>query len=215
MSRARYRDRREAGDVLGVAVASRLGSADAVVLGLPRGGVPVAALVAAALGAPLDVVVVRKIGVPWQPELAMGAVAVVENEVEVVCNEAVLQSIPISQAVFDAAARTQADVALVRQHDYRVARPPVPLAARVAVLVDDGLATGATMRAAIAAVRRRGPAPIVVAAAVGSPETCAALAIEAVEVVCPFRPTYFRAVGEAYRDFSATQDAEVRALLAE
>ncbi len=182
-----------------------------LVLGLPRGGVLVAAPVAAALGAALDVVAVRKLGVPGRPELAMGALAAVGEEVASVGVEAVLAGVDPDD---DAAAEVRrAELAELRRRRevYRADRPPPAVTGRTVVLVDDGLATGATMRAALAAVRREGPAAVVVAVPVGAVEACAAL--DADEVVCLLSPVPFGAVGRWYGDFGQTTDDEVRAAL--
>lgn len=210
-----YTDRDEAGRELAGRLTAYLGRDDVVVLGLPRGGVPVAAPVAAALGAPLDVVVVRKLGLPGQPELAMGALAGVGDAVEVVRNERVLALAEVSDEAF----REVHDRELVelrrREQAYREGRPAAPVRDRVVLLVDDGLATGSTMRAAVAAVRRQQPESIVVAVPVGAADTCEALRRDAEEVVCGWTPASFGAVGQAYRDFRATGDEQVRALLRE
>ncbi|MFN0284838.1 MAG: phosphoribosyltransferase [Kineosporiaceae bacterium] len=231
--RAQHADRAAAGRALAEAVLAA-GVADGdrpvVVLALPRGGVPVAVPVAERLGAPLDVVLVRKLGLPWQPELAMGAVARVggdgagpgpdepgEHGVRdhVVRNEDVLARSHLGTATFEEVLRAERAVLDVRSRDLRGDRPGPPVAGRVAVLVDDGLATGATMRAAVAAVRAQGAARVVVAVPVGSREACAALAQVADLVVCPWAPRFFEAVGRAYRDFSQTGDDEVKRLLAD
>jgi predicted phosphoribosyltransferase len=205
---------RRFGRALGERLADSLTGTDAVVLGLPRGGVVVAAEVATALAAPLDVLVVRKLGLPWQPELAMGAIAAVGDAVETVRTEAVLASASVREDTF-ATVRDEELVELRRrERAYRGDRPPAPLAGRTVVLVDDGLATGSTMRAAVVAVRRGGPAGVVVAVPVGSPSACAALAPEVDDLVCLDAPRGFRAVGQAYADFTATSDDEVRAALA-
>ncbi len=213
-----YTDRRHAGRVLAGLVAThplllREGPR-VVVLGLPRGGVVVAAPVAAALGAPLDAVVVRKLGVPDRPELAMGAVAAVAGRLELVRNPDVLAGARVPDA--DLAAVIEREVAELhrREQAYRGRRPPPALDGARVVVVDDGLATGATMRAALDGVRRRRPAVVVVAVPVGAPATCRAVAREADAVICPVRPDPFRAVGEAYADFAPTGDDEVRAALA-
>jgi predicted phosphoribosyltransferase len=182
-----------------------------VVLALPRGGVPVAYEVARALAAPLDVFVVRKLGLPGHPELAMGAIA--GGGVRVL-NEDVLESVPVSHAAIDAVTRTEQLELQRRERAYRDGRPPVPIEGRVVILVDDGLATGSTMRAAVLAIRRLHPARVVVAVPVGAWQTCQALGEVADEVVCPFTPEPFTAVGLWYADFSQTTDEEVRQLLA-
>jgi putative phosphoribosyl transferase len=215
----RFADRRDAGRVLAVAVGEALRphpgerSDQALVLGLPRGGVVVAAEVAAALPAPLDVLVVRKLGLPWQPELAMGAIAAVGDVIETVRTETVLAAAHVAESAFDEV--WDAELAELRRREaaYRGDRPPCPVRNRSVVLVDDGLATGATMRAAVAAVRRQGPVRIVVAVPVGSPTACAALADEVDVVVCLSAPPNFRAVGQAYADFAPTSDDEVREAL--
>jgi predicted phosphoribosyltransferase len=209
-----FADRRAAGRELGAHLA-RDQRRDAIVLGLPRGGVILAAEVAGALGAQLDVVVVRKLGLPWQPELAMGAIAAVGGTVETVRVESVLSAAHVAPDVFDEV--RQAELAELRRREttYRGDRPPLDLRARAVIVVDDGLATGATMRAAVIAVRRQAPERITVAVPIGSPTACAALAADVDEVVCLRAPLSFRAVGQAYDDFSATSDEEVRAALAD
>jgi predicted phosphoribosyltransferase len=204
-------DRREAGVVLAGRLEQFAGRSDLVVLALPRGGVPVGYEVARALGAPLDVFVVRKLGLPGHPELAMGAIA--SGGVRVL-NEDVLESIPVSQAGIDAVTRTEQLELERRERAYRDGRPLVPVEGRVVILVDDGLATGSTMRAAVLAVRRLHPARVVVAVPVGAWQTCQDLRDVADDVVCAFTPEPFRAVGLWYADFSQTTDAEVRQLLA-
>ena len=210
-----FADRRHAGRALGAALAERLGgAADVVVLGLPRGGVVVAAEVAAALGADLDLVAVRKLGLPWQPELAMGAIAAAGDAVEAVRTEQVLARAHVDPASFEEVRQRELAELRRRERAYRGIRPPVPLAGRTVVVVDDGLATGATMRAAVAAVRRSAPARVLVAVPVGSPNTCAALATAVDDVVCLWAPASFSAVGQGYDDFGATSDDEVREALA-
>jgi predicted phosphoribosyltransferase len=205
-----YLDRTDAGIRLAGHLAAYGGRADVVVLGLPRGGVPVAAEVARALEAPLDVFCVRKLGVPGEPELAMGAIA---TGGVVVVNEAVVAeiSVPLDlMAEVTAAERVELDR---RERAYRGGRPPLPLAGRTVLLVDDGLATGASMRAAVRAVRTAGPVRVVVAVPVAAAETCRSLEAEADEVVCPLAPKGFRSVGGWYEDFSTTSDDEVRRCL--
>jgi putative phosphoribosyl transferase len=206
-----YRDRADAGRVLAGALGHLAGRDDVVVLALPRGGVPVAWEVARQLGAPLDVLLVRKLGVPGHAELAMGAIAA--GGVRVL-NPSVIEPLHIPpDDVERVAAREGVELAR-REQAYRPGRPPLDVAGRVVVVVDDGLATGSTMRAAVAAVRAMAPARVVVAVPVGSRETCRDLAAEADEVVCVRIPAGFRAVGEWYEDFSETTDDDIRALLA-
>ncbi|TFV69470.1 phosphoribosyltransferase [Blastococcus sp. CT_GayMR20] len=212
MSR-RFADRRAAGRALGERL-RRDEPHDPVVLGLPRGGVILAAEVADALGAQLDVLVVRKLGLPWQPELAMGAIAAVGGAVETVRVEAVLAATRVEPDVFDEVRTRELAELRRRESAYRGDRPPVGLRGRDVVVVDDGLATGATMRAAVVAVRRQVPERITVAVPIGSPTACAALAPEVDELVCLDAPFSFRAVGQGYTDFTATSDEEVRAALA-
>jgi putative phosphoribosyl transferase len=207
-----FADRRDAGRALGARLRDSA-AGDVMVLGLPRGGVVVAAEVAAALGATLDVVVVRKLGLPWQPELAMGAIAAVGENVETVRVPAVFARGGVSEATFEEVRQEELAELRRRERQYRGRRPPPDLRGRTVVLVDDGLATGATMRAAVAAVRRQGPGAVVVAVPIGSPATCAALTAEAEEVVCLAAPANFRAVGQAYADFAPTDDAAVLAAL--
>jgi predicted phosphoribosyltransferase len=199
----------------GIALADRLRRFaprdDVVVLALPRGGVPVASEVSLALGAPLDVFVVRKLGLPGHPELAMGAIA--SGGVGVL-NEDVVRWYRIPEAVIDAVARAERAELERRERAYRDGRAPMPIDGRTVILVDDGLATGSTMRAAVLAVRKLHPARVVVAVPVGARETCEGLRDIADEVVCAFMPEPFSAVGLWYADFSQTTDEEVRHLLA-
>lgn len=208
--RVGFLDRREAGIVLAGHLEQFTGRNDVVVLALPRGGVPVGYEVARGLGAPLDVFVVRKLGFPGHPELAMGAIA--SGGVRVL-NDEVLEAYPVSRAAIDAVTRTERLELERRERLYRDGRPLLSIERRVVILVDDGLATGSTMRAAVLAVRGLNPARVVVAAPVGAWETCQALREVADEVVCPFTPEPFRAVGLWYADFSQTTDKEVRQFL--
>ena len=214
ISGSRYRDRRHAGETLGwrlidAGVLDRF-PAPRVVLGLPRGGVPVAGEVARILAAPLDVFLVRKLGVPGQEELAMGAIASGGTQV---LNQTVIERLGVSPADVDAVARSEAAVLAQREQAYRDDRPPITVRGATVIVVDDGLATGASMRAALRAVKAQGPAAVVVGVPVGSPETCRALRAEADEIVCVRMPDRFLAVGQAYVDFSPTTDEEVRAVL--
>jgi putative phosphoribosyl transferase len=205
-----YRDRAHAGRELAGHLGHLAGAPGLLVLGLPRGGVPVAYQVARALGAPLDVFLARKLGVPQQPELAMGAIA--SGGVRVV-HQAVVDALAIPPEVIDAvAAREGAEVAR-REQSYRAGRPALDVAGRTVVVVDDGVATGSTMRAAVAALRAQQAARIVVAVPVGAAQTCEELAREADEVVCPNMPPSFQAVGQWYDNFTQTTDEEIRTLL--
>lgn len=207
----RFADRREAGQLLARRLTAYANRADVVVLGLPRGGVPVAFEVASALHAPLDVFVVRKLGFPGHAEFAMGAIA--SGGVRVL-NEEIGAAYMPSQEVIDRIAQAEGLELERREHAYRNGRPPAPIEGRVAILVDDGLATGSTMRAAVLAVRRLEPARIVVAVPVGSVEARDALAAVADEMVCLRTPDPFSAVGLWYVDFGQTTDEEVCELLA-
>ena len=206
-----FRDRTDAGRRLAVGLRRYADRPDVIVLALPRGGVPVGYEVARALGAPLDVFVVRKLGVPGREELAMGAIA--SGGVQVL-NEEIVGELGIPAAAVRRVAEAEGRELARRERLYRDDRPPPDLREKTVILVDDGLATGSTMRAAVAAVRRLGPARVVVGVPVGSPETCEVLAEEADEVVCPEQPDPFFAVGNWYRDFSQTTDEEVADLLA-
>jgi predicted phosphoribosyltransferase len=202
-----YLDRRSAGRRLAEAL-QHLRGRDPVVIGLPRGGVPVADEVARVLGAPLDILVARKVGAPGNPEFGIGAVAP-----GVVHIDPAAEALGVTQEYLDrVVAREQAE-ARRREEAYREGRPPVELAGRTVVLVDDGLATGATAVAAIRSLRQRAPRAVVLAVPVGAAETVAALRRLADEVVCPLVPPEFRAVGEFYVDFSPTSDHEVREAL--
>ncbi len=205
-----YRDRRDAGRKLAAKLTAYANRPDVIVLALPRGGVPVAYEVARALHAPLDVFLVRKLGVPGYEELAMGAVAT--GGVRVL-NKQVVDSLGIPEYLIEAvAAREQQELAR-RERLYRGGRPPPDVRGRTVILVDDGLATGATMQAAIEALRRLQPARIVVAVPTASPETCEQMKAVADDVICAITPEPFHAVGRGYEDFSQTSDDEVRTLL--
>jgi len=206
-----FADRHEAGIVLAGQLRQFAGQADVLVLALPRGGVPVGAEVARVLGAPLDVFVVRKLGLPGHPELAMGAIA--SGDVRVL-NDDVVNWYRIPEAAIEAVARDERAELERRERAYRNGRALVSIKGRTVIIVDDGLATGSTMRAAVLAVRRLEPARVVVAVPVGARDTCEALRDTADDVVCAVVPEPFSAVGLWYADFSQTTDEEVRQLLA-
>ena len=213
MSR-RFIDREDAGRALAADLADVDGT-NAIVLGLPRGGVPVAAVVATVLGAPLDVVVVRKVGAPWQPEVAMGALASIAGSVVTVRNESVLGSVgPDAQHRFDEVVARERVELERRQELYRAGLPPLEVRGKDVVLVDDGIATGATMRAAVRALEAGGPASVIVAVPVAPADALAEIAGLVDRVVCVSVPDPFWAVGQAYVDFTQTTDAEVARLLA-
>lgn len=205
-----FDDRRSAGQRLAQDLSHYRGRPGLLVLGLPRGGVPVAFEVARALGAPLDVFIVRKLGVPGHPEYAMGALA--SGGVRVM-NDEVVAALAISPAAIERVVDAELQELERRERAYRGERPPLQLRQAIVILVDDGLATGASMRAAVRAVRAQQPARIVVAVPVAAADACRALAREADEVVATSMPSPFHGVGLWYRDFSQTGDAEVRRLL--
>src|SRR6201993_1127314 len=209
MERA-FANRTEAGRLLGEKLQKYAGRNDVIVLGLPRGGVPVAYEVAQRLGIPLDVFIVRKLGVPGFEELAAGAIA--SGGVRVL-NEDVLRALPNADEIIESVTAKETAELVRREQTYRDGRPAPELRDHVAILVDDGLATGATMRAAVKALREQGAAKIVVAVPVGPPDTCQELAQEADEAICLSTPPFFQAVGQYYEDFSQTSDDDVRELL--
>ena len=206
-----YRDRRHAGRVLAKALAAWAGQADVLVLGLPRGGVPVAYEVAQRLHAPLHVFVVRKLGVPGHPEYAMGAIA--SGGVSLLDDE-VVRTLRIPASAVAAVVQQEEDELARREALYRDGRAAPALRGRTLIVVDDGMATGSTMRAAVRALRALAPAAIVVAAPTGSAPACETLRAEADAVVCPSTPQPYRAVGCWYDEFDQTSDDEVRSLLA-
>jgi putative phosphoribosyl transferase len=210
-NRRPYENRREAGRELAARLARYTGP-DTVVLALPRGGVPVGYEVARALEAPLDVFLVRKLGVPGHRELAMGAIA--SGGVRVL-NDDVVGWYGIAASAIEQVAREEQIELERRERAYRSGRPPIPLEGRTVVLVDDGLATGSTMRAAVQAIRAQRPGRIVVAVPVGAPDTCRQFSDIADEVICARTPEPFSAVGLWYRDFTPTNDGQVRELLHE
>lgn len=210
-SRRTFRDRRDAGQVLAQELTSYRGQDNLMVLGLARGGVPVGWEVASALGAPLDVFLVRKLGVPQWEELAMGALATGGG---VVINENLVRNLGITDEQLQAAIARETDELHRRESAYRGDRPPVDMAGKTVILVDDGIATGASMLAAVRAVRAAGPAQVVVGVPVGPPSACHQLAQEADDVVCATMPPGFEAVGQVFEDFHQVTDDEVRELLA-
>jgi putative phosphoribosyl transferase len=210
-ARRTFRDRREAGQVLAEDLASYRGMDDLLVLGLARGGVPVAWEVASFLRAPLDVFLVRKLGVPQWQELAMGAIATGGG---VVVNDSLVRNLGISDEQLAAAVERETAELHRREEAYRGGRLPVDLAGKVAILVDDGIATGASMLAAVRAVRAVEPAQVAVAVPVGPASVCRQLAEEADDVVCATMPPGFEAVGQVFEDFHQVTDDEVRELLA-
>jgi putative phosphoribosyl transferase len=206
-----FRDRAEAGRMLAEKLADYAGLSDVIVLALPRGGVPVAYEVARALGAPLDVFLVRKLGAPGHEELAMGAIA---SGGIVVMNDEVVKAMKVgADEILDAIDSERLEMAR-REVAYRDDRPPVDVRGRTVILIDDGLATGSTMRAAVKALRRQKPARIVVAVPIGAASTCAEFQDIADECICAVTPEPFRAVGLWYEDFTQTEDDEVAELLA-
>jgi len=207
-----FANRTEAGRLLAEKLVQYAGRDDVVVLGLPRGGVPVAYQVARRLGAPLDVFIVRKLGVPGFEELAAGAIA--SGGVRVL-NEDVVRAIPHADEAIEAVTARETAELERREQIYREGRPPPEFHDRIVILVDDGLATGATMRAAVKALRQSGAAKIVVAVPVGPPDTCRELEEEADETICLSTPEFFQAVGQYYEDFSQTSDEDVRELLSQ
>lgn len=206
-----FRQRTHAGHQLASALVRFAHDPSVLVLALPRGGVPVGYAVARKLGLALDIVMVRKLGLPGQEEFAMGAIG--SGGVRVVQPD-VVRAFGISAATLDVVCRREQQELMRREQVFRGARPPPAVAGRTVIIVDDGLATGSTMRAAIAVVRANAPARIVVAVPVGAPDSCAALAPEVDQLVCLLRPPRFDAVSQWYRDFAQTTDDEVRVLLA-
>jgi len=207
-----FANRREAGRILASLLRKYADRDDVLVLALPRGGVPVGFEVAQALQAPLDVFIVRKLGVPGHDELAMGAIAT--GGVRVL-NDDVVMSLELEPEVIDAVAAREEKELARRERLYRGARPVPDVHGRTVILIDDGLATGSTMRAAVAALRKQRPARIVVAVPVAAPETCEEFKTEVDEVVCAATPRMFNGVGRWYEDFSQTTDEEVHELLAQ
>ena len=208
---ASFRDRRDAGRQLARELMSYANRRDVIVLALPRGGVPVAYEVARALGAPLDVFVVRKLGLPWHEELAMGAIA--SGGVRVL-NADVIDAYGVSGSDVDAVVRREQRELERREQRDREGRPFPDVRGKTVILVDDGLATGSTMRAAVEALRQEGPARVVVGVPIAASETCEELRGEVDDIVCALTPESFLAVGYWYDEFEQTTDEEVQALLA-
>jgi len=205
-----FRDRTDAGKILAGHLGQYADRRDVVVLALPRGGVPVAFEVAEKLNAPLDVIIVQKLGTPGQEELAMGAIA--SGNVKIL-NHYVIEQLGISQAQIASAVAHEQKELQQRERFYRGDRPPIDVSGRIVILIDDGLATGSSMRAAAAAIRQRQPSQLVLAVPVASESTCAELKEEVDEAVCAVTPMAFYAVGQWYQEFSQTTDQEVRELL--
>jgi putative phosphoribosyl transferase len=210
MSKARFHNRLHAGRQLAAALSAYAGNADALVLALPRGGVPVGFAVAKALRLALDVLLVRKLGLPAHPEFAMGAIAT--GGVRVL-NQAAIKAFAVAPDELAAVCASEQAEITRRERRYRGARAPLVLQGRIAILVDDGLATGSTMRAGVAAARLLGARRVVVAIPVGAPDSCEALAAEVDELVCLSQPLNFRAVSTWYQNFDQTTDEEVQDLL--
>jgi len=208
----RFRNRIEAGRLLGQELARTVRDGNVIVLGLPRGGVPIAAEVAKALNAPLDVFIVRKLGVPGHEELAMGAIA--SGGVRVL-NQEVLRYVPQSQSTIENVAAREGQELQRRERSYRGARPPLDVRDKTVIVVDDGLATGSTMRAAVAALQKMQPRAIVVAVPVAAKQTCDEFRRDGINIVCLRTPDPFEAVGLWYDDFSQTSDEEVHEILDE
>lgn len=204
-----FQDRLEAGRLLGAELATRERITNPIVLALPRGGVQVGIEVAEALNAPLDIIVVRKLGVPWQRELAMGAIAGTTR----VLDRELIREFRISEAEIDAVAAREIEEIERREKLYRGGLPPPDLHDRTAILIDDGLATGSTMVAAARHVRMLEPQKLIIAVPVGSPQACSRLAEEADECVCLATPEPFVAVGAWYTDFQQVTDAQVQEML--
>jgi putative phosphoribosyl transferase len=207
-----FHNRTEAGKLLAEQLMTYANSNDVLVLALPRGGVPVAFEVASALHAPLDVIIVRKLGVPWQEELAMGAIAT--GGVRILNND-VVQFLDIPDEVINKIAAQEQQELERRERLYRGERSVYDIHGRTVILVDDGIATGATMHAAVVALKQRQPTRIIIAVPTAAPSTCDEFAAEVDELVCVIRPEPFIAVGYWYREFAQTSDEEVRSLLAQ
>ncbi len=209
---AQFKNRREAGKVLARELCAYAGRADVAVFALPRGGVPVAYEVALALNAPLDIFLVRKLGLPGQEELAIGAIA--SGGVRVL-NEDIIRALGLPEKLIDLVTQQEIEELQRRAETYRGGRPALEAHDKTVILIDDGLATGASMRAAVVGVRTQNPARIVVAVPTAAAESCDALELEVDEIVCSMTPEPFLGVGRWYEDFSQVTDEEVRELLEE
>lgn len=205
-----FRDRKEAGRMLAKELAFLKGVSGAIILAIPRGGVPVAYEVAERTGSALDIIVTRKIGAPGDPEFAIGAVG---QDGEVIIDPGVSESLSVPERYVEEESARQAEEVRARMRKYRGERPYPDLHGRTVVIVDDGIATGYTMRAAAASAKRMGASRVVLAAPVGAPDSVAELWKHADQVVCPFMPPGFAAIGEFYEDFTQVEDDEVRRLL--
>jgi len=208
----RFKDRRDAGRVLARKLSTYTGQADVIVLALPRGGVPVAYEVALALNAPLDIFLVRKLGLPGREELAIGAIA--SGGIRVL-NEDIIRVLSVPEEVINIVARNELQELERREHNYRGDRPAPDVRDRKVILIDDGLATGASMRAAVVGVRAQHPARIIIAVPAASPELCNAFQFEVDEMVCAMTPEPFYGLSRWYEDFSQTTDEDVRMFLRE
>ena len=206
----RFKDRRDAGRVLARKLSAYAGQADVIVLALPRGGVPVGYEVAIALNAPLDILLVRKLGLPGREELAIGAIA--SGGVRVL-NQDIIRVLNVPEEVINIVARNELQELGRREHNYRGDRPAPEIRDRKVILIDDGLATGASMRAAVVGVRAQHPARIIIAVPAAAPELCGAFQFEVDEMVCAITPEPFYGVSRWYEDFSQITDEEVRMFL--
>jgi predicted phosphoribosyltransferase len=208
----RFKDRKDAGRVLARKLSAYAGQTDVLILALPRGGVPVAYEVALALNAPLDIFLVRKLGLPGREELAIGAIA--SGGIRVL-NEDIIRALGVPEEVINIVARNELQELQRREHNYRGDRPTPELRSRKVILIDDGLATGASMRAAVVGVRAQHPARIIIAVPAAAPELCDAFQFEVDEMVCAMTPEPFYGLSRWYEDFSQTNDEEVRMFLRE
>jgi predicted phosphoribosyltransferase len=206
------KDRRDAGRKLAEKLSAYADQPDVIVLALPRGGVPVAYEVSMALNAPMDIFLVRKLGLPGHEELAIGAIASGGTRV---LNEEIVHTLGVNRNVIDMVARQEQQELERREQKYRGDRPPIEVKGKTVILIDDGLATGASMRAAVAGLRTRNPARLVAAVPTAAPETCQAFESEVDEMICATTPQPFYGVSRWYKDFSQTTDLKVRLLLQE